>query len=173
MNWLHACVGRRFDHRASYWSLILSSYQGGSWQSSYIRSRIMGVFAFRPCLSCSPCRCGRSRVKDGDAKAISVLRRPPLTESLRQPDRLDGSCSSSFIYGGVEIGTGQLANTLLVDGSAAVFLKRLLEPVGSAPIGAAFTVGRILDGFAGYATGRPHLSSISASHPTCRLVRFC
>ena len=137
MNWLHAAWGVGLTIAPAIVTHFVLD-QGGSWQSSYI---LVGSFVLLLGLLILLTRPLWQITVRHDAKDKRFAR-PPLTESLRQPVVLMGLLFF-FLYGGVEIGTGQLANTLLVDA------RGIPQEIASSWVSAywgSFTVGRILMG---------------------------
>ncbi len=137
MNWLHACWGIGLTI-APFVVTYFVLDQNGRWQSSYILVGGVMLLLGLVILFTLP----QWRIKQDKGAKSKPAARPPLSESLQRPIVLI-SMLYFFIYGGIEIGTGQLANTLLIEARA------LPQEVASAWVSlywASFTVGRILMG---------------------------
>ena len=137
MNWLHACWGIGLTIAPAVVTYFVLD-QDGRWQSSYILvSGIMLLLGLVILLTLPQWQINST----GSSKQKRVWR-PPLSESFRRPIILI-SMLYFFLYGGIEIGTGQLANTLLIEA------RSLPQEVASNWVSAywgSFTVGRILMG---------------------------
>ncbi len=135
MNWLHAAWGIGLTIAPAVVTYFVLD-QGGNWQSSYILvGAIVLLLGLVILLTLSQ---WHIHTRDVQTKSVG----PPMTESLRQPIVLLGLLFF-FLYGGIEIGTGQLANTLLIEGRA------IPQEIASSWVSAywgSFTLGRILMG---------------------------
>ncbi len=137
MNWLHAAWGIGLTIAPNVVTFFVIE-QGGGWQSSYVLIGALVLLLGLVILLSLPLW----RFKDARGDKDKPSRRTPMTETLRQPIVLIGLLFF-FLYGGVEIGTGQLANTLLIES------RGLPQTVASDWVSAywgSFTVGRILMG---------------------------
>ncbi len=137
MNWLHACWGIGLTIAPAVVTYFVLD-QNGRWQSSYILVGGVMLLLGLVILRTLP----QWRIKRAKRVESRPAARPPLSESLQRPIVL--LCMLFFfLYGGVEIGTGQLANTLLIEARA------LPQEAASAWVSAywaSFTIGRILMG---------------------------
>lgn len=137
MNWLHACWGIGLTIAPAVVTFFVLD-RGGAWQSSYILVGIVVLLLGLAILLSLPLW----RIRPEEDTGQPPLRRPPLSETLRRPIVLIGLLFF-FLYGGIEIGTGQLANTLLIEARA------LPQEIASSWVSAywgSFTIGRILMG---------------------------
>ena len=137
MNWLHAAWGIGLTIAPAVVTFFVLD-QGGNWQSSYI---IVGaIVLLLGLLIVLSLPLWRIVLVDGKAKADQSA--TPIAESLRQSIVLIGLLFF-FLYGGIEIGTGQLANTLLIEARA---IPQEIASSWVSAYWASFTVGRILMG---------------------------
>lgn len=137
MNWLHACWGIGLTIAPAIVTFFVLD-QGGGWQASYILVGIAVLLLGGLVLLTLPLW----QLRDSGGAGSQNLQRQPLGESLRRPIVLVGLLFF-FVYGGIEIGTGQLANTLLTEA------RGLPQEVASGWVSAywgSFTIGRILMG---------------------------
>lgn len=137
MNWLHACWGIGLTIAPAVVTFFVLG-PGGAWQSSYILVGVIVLLLGLAILLTLPL--WRLRASADPSKPVK--RRSPMLETLRRPIVLFGLLFF-FIYGGIEIGTGQLANTLLIEA------RGLPQEIASHWISAywgSFTIGRILMG---------------------------
>ena len=137
MNWLHACWGIGLTIAPAVVTYFVLD-QGGRWQASYILVGCILLLLGLAILLTLP----QWRIKPKVSAKEKQVWRPPLSASLQRPIVLI-SMLYFFLYGGIEIGTGQLANTLLIEARA------LPQEVASAWVSAywaSFTIGRILMG---------------------------
>ncbi len=137
MNWLHACWGIGLTI-APVLVTHFVVYNAAGWQASYVVAAGL-IFALGAVILFS---LPVWRIKS-DARGQSALEtRQPLRASVRQP-LVQLSLLFFFIYGGIEIGTGQLANTLLIEA------RGLPQAEASNWVSAywgSFTAGRLLMG---------------------------
>ena len=129
MNWLHASWGAGLTVAPMIITAIVVRW-GFSWRVGYILLSLMMLGLAAVFLLTL-----RHWTINADSDAVDQdTVSPPSTasqlESLREPLVL-WSIAIFFLYGGVEIGTGQLANTLFVEGTwdRAGDLKLLGKPV--------------------------------------------
>ena len=151
MNWLHACWGIGLTIAPAVVTYFVLD-QDGRWQSSYILVGVIILLLGLVILLTLPQWQIHSK---RDAKAKTRWR-PPMSESLRRPIVLIGLLFF-FLYGGIEIGTGQLANTLLIEA------RGIPQEVASSWISAywgSFTMGRILMGLLALRMGDKSLLNI-------------
>ena len=151
MNWLHACWGIGLTIAPAVVTYFVLD-QDGRWQSSYILVGVIILLLGLVILLTLPQWQIHSK---RDAKAATRWR-PPMSESLRRPIVLIGLLFF-FLYGGIEIGTGQLANTLLIEA------RGIPQEVASSWISAywgSFTMGRILMGLLALRMGDKSLLNI-------------
>ena len=137
MNWLHAAWGIGLTIAPSVVTFFVVE-QGGSWQSSYILIGAIILLLGLVILLSLP----HWQFKNRQGEKEKKLRQTRISETLRQPIVQIGLVFF-FLYGGVEIGTGQLANTLLIEA------RGLPQTIASSWVSAywgSFTVGRILMG---------------------------
>ena len=137
MNWLHASWGIGLTIAPAVVTHFVLG-QGGNWQASYLLvGAVVLVLGLIILLTLPYWRIKRA-ADQPKAKSAAT----PISDSLRQPIVLIGMLFF-FLYGGIEIGAGQLANTLLIEARA------LPQEIASAWVGAywaSFTIGRILMG---------------------------
>ena len=154
MNWLHASWGVGLTIAPNVVTFFVVD-QGGGWQASYVLiGSVMLVLGLVILLSLPVWRFKKTR---GDKEELS--RQTTMAETLRQPIVLIGLVFF-FLYGGVEIGTGQLANTLLIEA------RGLPQSIASDWVSAywgSFTVGRILMGVLALRLGDRSLLNICFS----------
>ncbi len=151
MNWLHACWGIGLTIAPAVVTHFVL-YQGSGWQSSYILVGLVILAIGLVILFSLPL--WRINAPSGKSKHNSA--RPPISQSLRRPIVIIGLLFF-FVYGGVEIGAGQLANTLLVEG------RNLPQATASSWVSAywaSFTVGRITMGLLAMRLGDKTLLNI-------------
>ncbi len=137
MNWLHACWGIGLTIAPAIVTRFVLD-QGGNWQASYLLVGAVVLLLGLVILRTLPYWHINTPAEQPKAKTAGTT----MTESLRQPIVLIGLLFF-FLYGGIEIGAGQLANTLLIEARA------LPQEIASAWVGAywaSFTIGRILMG---------------------------
>ncbi len=137
MNWLHACWGIGLTLAPAVVTYFVLD-QGGAWQSSYVLVGVLILLLGAVILRTLP----RWRIRSERMLPDANAQRLPIATTLRRPIVLFGLLFF-FIYGGVEIGTGQLANTLLIEARA------MPQEIASAWVSAywaSFTLGRILMG---------------------------
>ena len=151
MNWLHACWGIGLTIAPALVTFFVLD-QGGGWQSSYLVTGAAVLLLGALMLFTLPLWQLRA-----DAAERVKAKRQPMFDSLRQPIVLIGLLFF-FLYGGIEIGTGQLANTLLTEARA------LPQEIASSWVSAywgSFTVGRILMGLLAIRLGDRLLLQVS------------
>lgn len=137
MNWLHACWGIGLTIAPAVVTHFVL-YQGGGWQASYVLVGMSILLIGMVILLSLPLW----QIKSAKGKSKYDSAGPPLRESLRRPIVIIGLLFF-FLYGGVELGTGQLANTLLIEA------RGLPQEVASSWVSAywaSFTAGRITMG---------------------------
>ena len=152
MNWLHASWGIGLTIAPSVVTFYVVD-QGVGWQSSYLLTGALILLLGLVILLSLPAWQFKSAPGDKDKPA----QRTAINETLRQPIVLIGLLFF-FLYGGVEIGTGQLANTLLIEA------RGLPQAIASSWVSAywgSFTVGRILMGLLAMRLGDRTLLNIS------------
>lgn len=152
MNWLHACWGIGLTFAPALVTFIVLDLEA-SWQLGYV---IMGGVILLLGLSILftlplwKLKKTKRSSQEGDSKA-------PLRETLRRPI-VWISLLYFFLYGGIEIGTGQLANTLFVEA------RGIPQETSSAWVSAywgSFTIGRMLMGLLALRLGNRTLLNIS------------
>lgn len=151
MNWLHACWGIGLTIAPAVVTHFVL-YRGGGWQSSYILVGLVILAIGLIILLSLPLW----RINSPSGKTKNDTARPPLSESLRRPIVIIGLLFF-FVYGGVEIGAGQLANTLLIEA------RGLPQEVASSWVSAywaSFTAGRITMGLLAMRLGDKTLLNI-------------
>ncbi len=152
MNWLHACWGIGLTIAPAVVTYFVLD-QGGAWQLSYIIVGIIVLLLGLLILLTLP----QWRIKAKRETEIVAAQQVPLRESLRRPIVLI-SMLFFFLYGGIEIGTGQLANTLFIEARA------IPQEIASSWVSAywgSFTIGRILMGLLALRLGDKTLLNIS------------
>lgn len=154
MNWLHASWGIGLTiapHIVTYFVVD----QGGGWQISYVLIGSAILLLGLVILLSLPVW----QFKGARGEKEKSSRRTAMSETLRQPIVLIGLVFF-FLYGGVEIGMGQLANTLLIEA------RGLPQTIASGWVGAywgSFTVGRIFMGLLAMRLGDRTLLNICFS----------
>lgn len=142
MNWLHACWGIGLTIAPGIATYTILNLQQG-WQFGYI---VMAGLMFGIVIIMA-ITLPNWRITDPDAEVaqdgkVKQSTGASIGETLQQPIVLI-SVLWFFLYGGVEIGTGQLANTLFVES------RGIPQETSSAWISAywgSFTLGRMLMG---------------------------
>jgi len=137
MNWLHASWGIGLTIAPSVVTFFVVD-QGVGWQSSYVLIGTLILLLGLVILRSLP----HWQFKSARGEKEKPSERSTITETLQQPIVIIGLVFF-FLYGGVEIGTGQLANTLLIEA------RGLPQTIASNWVSAywgSFTVGRILMG---------------------------
>ena len=109
MNWLHACWGIGLTIAPAVVTHFVI-YEGSGWQSSYVLVGIILLLIGLVILLSLPLW----RIRQSSDIAEREQARPSASYTLRRPIVILGLVFF-FLYGGVEIGTGQLANTLLIE----------------------------------------------------------
>ena len=151
MNWLHACWGIGLTIAPAVVTHFVLG-QGGAWQASYVVVALIIFLLGLVILLSLPL--WKLRAPSDKSKSDSVS--PPASESLRRPIVIIGLLFF-FVYGGVEIGTGQLANTLLIES------RNLPQAIASSWVSAywaSFTLGRITMGLLALRLGDKTLLNI-------------
>ena len=137
MNWLHAAWGIGLTIAPAVVTFFVLEL-GGQWQASYVLVALIVLALGLVMLLTLPLwRIGADHDR-GEPESAAT----PMTESLRQPIVIIGLVFF-FLYGGIEIGTGQLANTLLIEA------RDMSQEIASSWVSAywaSFTLGRILMG---------------------------
>ncbi len=153
MNWLHACWGIGLTFAPALVTFLVLDLEAG-WQFGYV---IMGgvilllglsVLLSLPLWKIKKPQSGKSKAVDAKAPLQETLRRPIVWISLLY----------FFLYGGIEIGAGQLANTLFVEA------RGIPQETSSAWVSAywgSFTIGRMLMGLLALRMGDRVLLNIS------------
>ena len=153
MNWLHACWGIGLTIAPTVVTVsVLNLGQG--WQSSYVISGLLTLLLGLAILLMLP-QWHLKKTKRSQPKTETA--RIPIRLTLRRPIVLM-SILLFFVYGGIEIGTGQLANTLFVEA------RGISQENSSAWISAywaSFTLGRMLMGLLAMRIGDRWLLNIS------------
>lgn len=138
MNWLHACWGIGLTIAPSIVTFIILSLDQG-WQVSYILVGIIvlaigGIIFFTlPQWRINKAKNEETNLEEDGANISETVRRPIVILSVLY----------FFIYGGLEIGTGQLSNTLFVES------RGIPQEIASGWVSAywgSFTLGRMLMG---------------------------
>ncbi len=151
MNWLHACWGVGLTIAPALVTHFVL-YQGGGWQASYVAAGLLLLALGLVILFSLP-------LWQLDADSAKIKRegaRAPTRDSLRRPIVIIGLLFF-FVYGGVEIGAGQLANTLLTE---ARDLPQAAASSWVSAYWACFTIGRILMGLLALRLGDKTLLNI-------------
>ena len=154
MNWLHASWGIGLTIAPSIVTFFVVK-QGVGWQSSYMLIGALILLLGLVILRSLPVWQFKSARGDKEKPSERVS----IAETLRQPIVIIGLVFF-FVYGGAEIGTGQLANTLLIEA------RGLPQTVASNWVSAywgSFTVGRILMGLLAMRLGDRALLNICFS----------
>lgn len=138
MNWLHACWGIGLTIAPAFTTFVVLNLNQG-WQLSYI---IMGVVVLATggivLLTLPQWRINKAKNGETDTEEVGAT----IGETVRQPIVIL-SVMIFFVFGGAELGTGQLVNTLFVES------RGIPQETSSAWVSAywgSFTVGRILMG---------------------------
>lgn len=139
MNWLHASWGAGLMIAPTLMTVIIITLEL-SWRVGYlVLSGAAVVFAIIIMVTLKQWNDLSGTTSDATQ---DDLPRTSVREALQRPEIILGMLAF-LIYGGVEVGTGQLANTLFVDGRGmAQETSSLLITV----YWASFTVGRIIIG---------------------------
>ncbi len=138
MNWLHACWGIGLTIAPSIVTFTILNLEQG-WQFSYIVIGIV-VLAVGGIILLTLPQWQMNRVKNNDTQLDEES--ATISETIRRPIVLM-SILFFFVYGGIEIGTGQLVNTLFVEG------RGIPQEISSAWVSAywgSFTLGRMIMG---------------------------
>lgn len=153
MNWLHACWGIGLTIAPTFTTFVVLNLNQG-WQLSYI---IMGIVVLATggivLLTLSHWRI--KKVKQGETEIEEVGAK--ISETVRQPIVIL-SILVFFVFGGAELGTGQLVNTLFVES------RGIPQETSSGWVSAywgSFTLGRMLMGLLALRIGDKSLLSFS------------
>lgn len=142
MNWLHASWGIGLTIAPTIMTFILIDL-GMPWQTGYL---VVGSLAIVLCfvivLTLKQWVIAPSVLESDESDTTSNNRASPI-ETIRQPIVLV-SMLVFFLYGGIEIGTGQLVNTLFVEGRQ---LPQDTAGLWLSLYWGSFTVGRIFLGW--------------------------
>jgi fucose permease len=140
MIWLHASWGLGLTIAPSLMTYIIITQQM-SWRAGY--GVMIGVMLLLLAAVLFYQRYWDMPMNGLDAamEAQRLLQRAQMRETIQQPVVL-WSALLFFIYGGVEIGTGQLANTLLVESRS---IDQETASLWISLYWGCFTVGRIFD----------------------------
>ncbi len=152
MNWLHASWGIGLTFAPALVTFLVLDLEAG-WQLAYV---IMGGILLLLGLSILiTLPLWKLEKTVGSGKQAES--KAPLSATLKQPI-VWVSLIYFFLYGGIEIGTGQLANTLFVEA------RGIPQEISSAWVSAywgSFTLGRILMGLLALRWGDRTLLNIS------------
>ena len=155
MNWLHACWGIGLTIAPTVVTVSVLNL-GRGWQPSYVISGLLALLLGLVILLTLP-RWHLKKTKRGQPETAPS--RIPIRNTLRRPIVLM-SILLLFVYGGIEIGTGQLANTLFVEA------RGISQENSSAWVSAywgSFTLGRMLMGLLAMRIGDKWLLNVSFS----------
>ena len=155
MNWLHACWGIGLTIAPTVVTVSVLNL-GRGWQPSYVISGLMVLLLGLAILLTLP-QWHLKKTKRSQPETEG--RRTPIQNSLRRPIVLM-SILLLFVYGGIEIGAGQLANTLFVEA------RGISQENSSAWVSAywgSFTLGRMLMGLLAMRIGDKWLLNASFS----------
>jgi len=155
MNWLHACWGIGLTLAPTVVTVSVLNLEQG-WQLSYVVIGLLVLLLGLAILLTLP----QWRIKKTKRSRHETEKgRTPIRLTLRRPIVLM-SILLMFVYGGVEIGAGQLANTLLVEA------RGIPQESASAWVSAywgSFTLGRMLMGLLALRIGDRWLLNASFS----------
>ena len=153
MNWLHACWGIGLTFAPALVTYLVLDLEAG-WQFGYV---IMGGVILLLGLSILMTLPLWKLKKSKRGKHSEIESKVPLQATLQRPI-VWISLLYFFLYGGIEIGTGQLANTLFVEA------RGIPQETSSAWVSAywgSFTIGRMLMGLLALRMGNRSLLNIS------------
>ncbi|MDE2858428.1 MAG: MFS transporter [Chloroflexota bacterium] len=153
MNWLHACWGIGLTFAPGLVTFLVLDLEAG-WQLGYV---IMGGVILLLGLSILITLPLWKLKKTKRSSSEEIASKAPLRETLKRPI-VWISLLYFFLYGGIEIGTGQLANTLFVEA------RGIPQETSSAWVSAywgSFTIGRMLMGLLAFRLGDRTLLNIS------------
>jgi len=153
MNWLHACWGIGLTFAPGLVTFLVLDLEAG-WQLGYV---IMGGVILLLGLSILITLPLWKLKKTKRSSSEEIASKAPLRETLKRPI-VWISLLYFFLYGGIEIGTGQLANTLFVEA------RGIPQETSSAWVSAywgSFTIGRMLMGLLALRLGDRTLLNIS------------
>ena len=153
MNWLHACWGIGLTIAPAIVTFFVLDQQSG-WRAGYMLMGLVILLLATVILLTLPRWRLRKRKFDADHDADTVV---TIADTLRRPTVLIGLVFF-FVYGGIEIGVGQLSNTLFVEA------RGIPQEVSSAWVSAywgSYTVGRVFMGFLAIRLGDKSLMNIS------------
>jgi len=153
MNWLHACWGIGLTIAPAFTTFVVLNLNQG-WQLGYI---IMGVVILTMggiiLLTLPQWRINKVKNSETDIEEVGAS----ISETVRQPIVIL-SVLVFFVFGGAELGTGQLVNTLFVES------RGIPQETSSAWVSAywgSFTLGRMLMGLLAIRVGDKALLSFS------------
>ncbi|QPC80648.1 MFS transporter [Phototrophicus methaneseepsis] len=141
MNWLHASWGVGLTIAPGIMTVILVTFSL-SWQAGYIFAGSIAL-VLAVIVIASMRQWDTQPVQDSDQDEMQSQTPAGILETLRQPGIM-AWIGLFFVYGGAEIGTGQLLNTLFVDG------RMMSQESASAWLSSywgSFTLARILMGW--------------------------
>lgn len=153
MNWLHACWGIGLTVAPAIVTFFVLDRQSG-WQTGYLLMGIVLLLLGAVILFTLPRWQLRKRKSDADQDLDTAV---TIGDTLRRPTVLVGLVFF-FVYGGIEIGVGQLSNTLFVEA------RGIPQEISSAWVSAywgSYTVGRIFMGLLAIRLGDKALMNIS------------
>ena len=153
MNWLHACWGIGLTIAPTVVTVSVLNL-GRGWQPSYVISGLLALLLGLVILLTLP-RWHLKKTKRSQPETAPS--RIPIRNTLRRPIVLM-SILLLLVYGGIEIGTGQLANTLFVEA------RGISQENSSAWVSAywgSFTLGRMLMGLLAMRIGDKWLLNVS------------
>ena len=153
MNWLHACWGIGLTIAPTVVTVSVLNL-GRGWQPSYVISGLLALLLGLVILLTLP-RWHLKKTKRSQSETAPS--RIPIRNTLRRPIVLM-SILLLFVYGGIEIGVGQLANTLFVEA------RGISQENSSAWVSAywgSFTLGRMLMGLLAMRIGDKWLLNVS------------
>jgi fucose permease len=153
MNWLHACWGIGLTIAPAFTTFIVLNINQG-WQLAYI---IMGIFILLMggviLLTLPYWRINKVKNDKTNIEEVNAT----ISETVRQPIVIL-SVMIFFVFGGAELGTGQLVNTLFVES------RGIPQETSSAWVSAywgSFTLGRMVMGLLAIRIGDKALLSFS------------
>ena len=142
MNWLHACFGIGATIGPLLVSFVVITLDQ-SWRLSYVALLVFEMIVLIMFwLNLPHWKLYNGESSNQEGSSSGEVRPARIMETLRTPLVILGALLF-FLYGGVEIGTAQLANSLLVDG------RNVSEATASFWVSmywGTFTIGRMLSG---------------------------